>query len=86
MHGQRNGSPLILLNPAVIVGFQHTKLIRLIQGDRLQVDPRTVYMCRSDTHTVFVPCLPITARQMAFPDCCSKPYPRPDISAQRQKA
>ena len=52
VHGQRDSSPLVLLDAAVIVGLQQGQVAGLIQRDRLQIDAGAVDMSGGNAHAL----------------------------------
>ena len=51
VQGQRNRSPLILLDTAIVVGLEHCQFMILIQRILLHIQTRRIDMCRTKTHT-----------------------------------
>ena len=49
---QRNSGPLILFNSAIVVRLEKTKLVRLINGVLLKVEPRAVNVSGRDLYAL----------------------------------
>ena len=64
---QRDGSPLVFFDSAVVVGFEHRKLCFFIKGTGLEVNARRVNMGGDNPHAFFERFGPDSAQIIALP-------------------